>query len=202
MKSAAQRTFCCLSRGVHTIRSGSTVDFCGHARSGRFKSLPSSSTIKQPLTFGTVVNRGITMASPSSYTLNTLSELYPSLPSFFISSNLLLLPANRLASSSPSPAVQEQLRDLVLSSQEVANSAACGSFVAGQSSESDEFGDVAVWLGEGDFGKGNELRVLEALGLEHWKTGKVWISHLTRADSVVALALPPTSNSNGAKPMN
>lgn len=44
--------------------------------------------------------------------------------------------------------------------------------LAGQGSESDEYGDVAVWFGTGKedagFGKGKEGEVLKALGLNAW----------------------------------
>ncbi|OCH91812.1 hypothetical protein OBBRIDRAFT_886717 [Obba rivulosa] len=59
---------------------------------------------------------------------------------------------------------QEFLCELTLAANAAANSLACGSILAGQTSETDEFGDVAFWLGEGPFGKGFENEVLKALG--------------------------------------
>lgn len=60
--------------------------------------------------------------------------------------------------------------DIVGALTERANAAAaslaCGSILAGQSSESDEFGDVAFWLGDGAYGRGEERSLLRALGLE------------------------------------
>ncbi|KAI0780170.1 hypothetical protein C8Q74DRAFT_747269 [Fomes fomentarius] len=41
----------------------------------------------------------------------------------------------------------------------------CGSILAGHTSEADEYGDVAIALGDGTFGPGHELDVVNALGL-------------------------------------
>ncbi|KAL6308157.1 hypothetical protein BKA93DRAFT_815531 [Sparassis latifolia] len=60
---------------------------------------------------------------------------------------------------------QGYLTALTLSANAAANALACGSVLAGQTSETDEFGDLALWLGEGHYGKGHEREVLEALGL-------------------------------------
>jgi len=49
---------------------------------------------------------------------------------------------------------------------------ACGSILAGHSSESDEFGDIAFHIGSGDYGQGNEMKVLQALQLsQSWAHG-------------------------------
>jgi len=42
----------------------------------------------------------------------------------------------------------------------------CSSILAGHTSESDDFSDVSIWLGEGSFGKGNEQSIVKALGLD------------------------------------
>ncbi|KAI0356308.1 hypothetical protein OH77DRAFT_1520368 [Trametes cingulata] len=65
------------------------------------------------------------------------------------------------------PPLLQFLRDLTASSNAAAVSLACGSILAGQSSETDEYGDIAVWLGDGEFGPGHELEVLASLGLRH-----------------------------------
>lgn len=65
------------------------------------------------------------------------------------------------------------LRDLTISANKAAESLACGSILAGQSSEADEFGDIAIWLGAGKYGEGNEVEVLEALDLGRWADRKV-----------------------------
>ena len=54
---------------------------------------------------------------------------------------------------------------LTLLANEAAASIACGSVLAGQTSESDEFGDAGFWLGPGSYGQGDELEILRALGL-------------------------------------
>lgn len=75
------------------------------------------------------------------------------------------------ADVSPSTASLQATGDLGRTAAEAAFATSCGSLLAGQSSESDEFGDVAILLGEGEYGPGHEAEVLEALGLKHWKDG-------------------------------
>ncbi|KAH9924411.1 uncharacterized protein B0H18DRAFT_1119946 [Fomitopsis serialis] len=58
------------------------------------------------------------------------------------------------------------LSSLTLRAGAAASSLACGSILAGQNSESDEYGDVAFWLGRGDFGTGHEPDIIDALGLK------------------------------------
>lgn len=78
------------------------------------------------------------------------------------------------APSAPAPtsSIRSYLESLTATANEVANANACGSVLAGQGSESDEYGDVAVWLGSGKddegFAKGKEGEVLKALGLDVW----------------------------------
>ena len=55
---------------------------------------------------------------------------------------------------------------LVGEAQRVAYSRACSSALVGEGNESDEMGDVAIWLGQGDFGPGHAEKVLLALGLD------------------------------------
>ncbi|EMD32114.1 hypothetical protein CERSUDRAFT_119084 [Gelatoporia subvermispora B] len=69
-----------------------------------------------------------------------------------------------IAGDTPDVQTQMFLGDLTLSANAAATSLACGSILAGQTSETDEFGDVAFWLGEGPYGRGLENEVLKALG--------------------------------------
>ena len=78
----------------------------------------------------------------------------------------LLLPEHDKASQQPS-LVDRSTPPLTLLANVAAGSLACGSILAGQGSEADEFGDVGFWLGPGSYGTGHELAVLHALGLEH-----------------------------------
>ena len=68
--------------------------------------------------------------------------------------------------------VEEYLNELAAEANEAAASLFCGSILAGQSSETDEFGDVGVWLGDLGIGPGeSELdsgAIVEALSLTPW----------------------------------
>ncbi|KAJ6607766.1 hypothetical protein B0H10DRAFT_2070350, partial [Mycena sp. CBHHK59/15] len=66
----------------------------------------------------------------------------------------------------PSDDVQLYFASLASAAERAATSAACSSILAGHTSESDEFADVSIWLGQGAYGKGHELAVLKKLGLE------------------------------------
>ena len=90
-----------------------------------------------------------------------------------------LLPSNLvlLAPSADAPNVDAQkfLYDLVIGSEAAAVSMSCSSILAGQGSESDDTGDIGVWLGEGNYGRGHAGDVLERLGLSQWSgEGKVY----------------------------
>ena len=75
----------------------------------------------------------------------------------------------RKGSSTPSEAV----KTLVITAQQMVNSLRDrSSILAGLRSESDEFGDMGVWLGAGDYGKGREKDVIDALGMKEWLEGK------------------------------
>jgi hypothetical protein len=67
--------------------------------------------------------------------------------------------------SVPPPEVRVFLRDLASAANSTANENACGSVLAGQTSEADEFGDICLWLGIGSYGEGNEANILRALNL-------------------------------------
>ncbi|EJU01082.1 hypothetical protein DACRYDRAFT_116899 [Dacryopinax primogenitus] len=78
--------------------------------------------------------------------LATLNLLYPSsstsLASSFSPETLTLHPPASL----PPPAAATQLRGLVLAAQKVASQAIIGSVLAGGGSESDEYGDIGLWI--------------------------------------------------------
>jgi len=67
--------------------------------------------------------------------------------------------------SAPPPEVRVYLRDLASAANATANENACGSILAGQASEADEFGDICVWLGLGPYSEGHEANILRALNL-------------------------------------
>jgi hypothetical protein len=67
--------------------------------------------------------------------------------------------------SAPPPEVRVYLRDLATAANNTANENACGSVLAGQGSEADEFGDICVWLGIGPYSEGHEVNILRALNL-------------------------------------
>jgi hypothetical protein len=58
------------------------------------------------------------------------------------------------------------LRDLAsaANSTSAANEDACGSVLAGQTSEADEYGDICVWLRTGPYSEGH-VNILRALNL-------------------------------------
>lgn len=65
------------------------------------------------------------------------------------------------------------LEKLVRAAQQTAESHYYGSFVAGQSSESDEFADIGVWLGEGNYQRNHEKEILDKLGLIEWEDAEI-----------------------------
>ncbi|KAF8268643.1 hypothetical protein EI94DRAFT_1134510 [Lactarius quietus] len=67
--------------------------------------------------------------------------------------------------SVPPPEVRVYLRDLASIANSTANENSCGSVLAGQGSDTDEFGDICFWLGSGPYGEGHEVNVLRALNL-------------------------------------
>lgn len=95
---------------------------------------------------------------------------------------------------------QDPLRvpPLTLLANAAAASLACGSILAGQSSESDEFGDVGFWLGPGpythDASDDGARALLRALGTTHTGTDKVRLRHVVLPGTCVlipqALAAP------------
>nr|VWO97509.1 Phosphatase tensin-type domain-containing protein [Ganoderma boninense] len=58
------------------------------------------------------------------------------------------------------------LKQLTRTANAAAASVLCSSILAGHTSDADDFGDVAIYLGPGDFGPRHERDVLRLLGLE------------------------------------
>lgn len=103
--------------------------------------------------------------------ISTLKTLLQVSESNLLSDNIFnasKLSVVRKGSSEPPEAVKE----LVLAAQKKAPTLLRSSVLTG-SSEGDEYGDVGVWLGEGEYGKGQEKNVLEALGMSDWLNGNV-----------------------------
>lgn len=67
---------------------------------------------------------------------------------------------------------EEYVKELTVEANKAAASSFCGSILAGQSSEADEYGDVGVWLGDLEIGpaasKSDEEAIVEALSLTRW----------------------------------
>ncbi|KAI0321092.1 hypothetical protein OF83DRAFT_1280692 [Amylostereum chailletii] len=119
-----------------------------------------------------------------SHQQQTLSCFYPSSSA---------IPQISSSASAP-PEVQSFIRDLASAANKVANANACGSLLAGQGSESDDFGDVGVWLGEGELGRGHEEDALKALGLQSWAgSGKICVDELQR-ETCLPLTFKPSSS--------
>ena len=68
--------------------------------------------------------------------------------------------------------VKEYLDELTVEANKAAASLFCGSILAGQSSEADEYGDVGVWLGDLETGpassRSESEAIVEALSLTQW----------------------------------
>lgn len=68
--------------------------------------------------------------------------------------------------------VDGYLNELTVEANKAAASLFCGSVLAGQSSETDEYGDVGVWLGDLEIGpassKSESEVIVEALSLAGW----------------------------------
>lgn len=95
----------------------------------------------------------------------TIATLYRNKSTLLDQDALTIVP--RLASTPvPNHDAQEYLQRLTKLTNEAANSVACGSILAGPSSETDEFGDVAIWLGDNALQPGEEKEVLRILGLQ------------------------------------
>ncbi|KAF7375995.1 hypothetical protein MSAN_00014100 [Mycena sanguinolenta] len=121
----------------------------------------------------------------ASATVQRLQRLSPSsatASASFIPQHLLLVPSGV---SKPSDQVAAELESLASAAQSAATSVLCSSILAGHTSESDEFGDTAIWLGPGAFGKGHEQAVLSSLGLEGGQVSAVELSPQTHIPKTV-----------------
>ncbi|KAI1796337.1 hypothetical protein LXA43DRAFT_987185 [Ganoderma leucocontextum] len=59
------------------------------------------------------------------------------------------------------------LKQLTRTANAAAASVLCGSILAGNTSDADDFGDVAIYLGPGGYGRSHERDALQSLGLEN-----------------------------------
>ena len=68
--------------------------------------------------------------------------------------------------------VEKYVNELTAEANKAAESMLCGSVLAGQSSETDEYGDVGVWLGDIGIGptasRSDSEAIVEALSLTRW----------------------------------
>ena len=106
----------------------------------------------------------------------TLELLAPAAPSLFYAPAhfALVSSLNQSVDQQAAFGVQSFLEELTRASFEVATSLLCSSVLAGQSSESDEYGDVGIWVGT--LPQRDPWEVLSNLGLKEWiqsKGGKV-----------------------------
>ncbi|KAG1724081.1 uncharacterized protein EDB91DRAFT_1229969 [Suillus paluster] len=93
-------------------------------------------------------------------------------PPIFLPQLQSIAPSN--TDVAPPPEVTDYLEKLVQAAQKTAESHYCGSFVAGQISESDEFADVGVWLGEGNYQRNHEKEIMHKLGLVAWADADIY----------------------------
>lgn len=105
----------------------------------------------------------------------TLQLLAPAKSSLsYAPSNFALVSSNANVDDSAAFHVMSYLEEVTRASYEVASSLMCSSVLAGRGSESDEHGDVGVWIGS--LSKKAPEEILSALGLDQWvksKGGKV-----------------------------
>ena len=107
------------------------------------------------MTKGTSLSSAFIFDSENTYQKATLAHLYRNSSIIKVASLI----------SAPPPEVRVYLRDLASAANSTANENACGSVLAGQSSEADEFGDICVWLGTGAYSEGHEVNILRVLNL-------------------------------------
>jgi hypothetical protein len=120
-------------------------------------------------------------------TLGLLTSLSPGSNTSFSPSSFSLLSSE----SKPNEQILSFLRTLLLSTTQSALSNSTSSFLAGPSSESDEYGDVAFCLASSSskfFGKGSEKEILTLLGLDNL---------LAKSSSSIK-PFPPPKPENGA----
>jgi hypothetical protein len=130
------------------------------SRDTRVMSNDSTPLRPTPVLFPTMTGRtnlssAFVFDTENTYQKATLAHLYRSSSIIKVAS---LIPA-------PPPEVRVYLRDLASAANSTANENACGSVLAGQGSEADEFGDICVWLGIGPYSEGHEVNILRVLNL-------------------------------------
>jgi hypothetical protein len=99
-------------------------------------------------------------------------------PPIFLPGSLSIAPSDTEVAP---PKVTGYLGGLVRAAQQTAESRCHGSFVAGQTSESDEFADIGVWLGEGNYQRDHEKDILDKLGLVAWADAEVSVDRPDQA---------------------
>jgi len=126
-------------------------------------------------------------------TLGVLSSLSSSGMFSFSPTSFTLLPSSSNIQSSPPPRALDFLRSLLLSTTQSAISNSSSSYLAGSSNESDDYGDVAIYLcpsssAPPSFGKeGSEKEILSLMDL----------GDLTKKEnlSIQPYSIPKTSHS-------
>lgn len=102
---------------------------------------------------------------------STLELLAPAAPSLsYAPAHFTLLSPNAASKEISSYRVQSFLEELTRASFEVAASLLTSSVLAGRTSESDEYGDVGIWVG--NLESKEPKAVLRNLGLDEWVTNK------------------------------
>ncbi len=77
--------------------------------------------------------------------------------------------------SSLTEETKEYLTELARDAQRVAFSNYFSNVLVGPSDEGGETGDVGIWLGQGDYGKGKEVSILKSLGFPERWIDTVWL---------------------------
>ena len=95
----------------------------------------------------------------------TITTLYGDRPVSLDRDALAIVP-HPASAPVPNHDAQEYLQKLTQLVNEAAASVSCGSLLAGRTSETDEFGDVAIWLGEDALRPGHQNEVLRILALQ------------------------------------
>lgn len=106
-------------------------------------------------------------ASVSPFVANTVRKLYADQDSPNLSGTASVLSPS--AASIPASA-KGYLKSLAGSAQTAAESLGCGSILAGLSSESDDFSDIAFWI-PGKVGPPTPDHLLTTLQLDQWNIG-------------------------------
>ena len=134
-------------------------------------------TLPSEHVFSTALQSQNHPASLIGPTYNTLKVLVPDSRLCFHAAHLYLVPAR---TDSPVPTTaQSDLQQLTVDAQQAAAGSLCSSILVGNTSESDDYGDLAVWLagahesGAVSFANsdGREEAVIAALGLSSWLEG-------------------------------